>query len=120
MSDRLKDISLLDDDQIGLLREALDQDALAAMLSELPLAARQAHAAIEQAVGSQNLGEARRAAHLLKGTSSSFGAARLAEVARRIEFESSSISDVERVMPLLVETIEKTTAALPIEARDPI
>jgi len=117
MFDRLEDISLLDDDQIDLLREALEPDELAAMLSELPTTANQALEAIETAVGSAEFEEARRAAHILKGAASSFGAARLAEVARKIELELPSIADIGRIMPLLVETIAKTTAALPIEAR---
>jgi HPt (histidine-containing phosphotransfer) domain-containing protein len=111
------DIPLLDEDQIGLLREALDPDELAGMLSELPLAARLACEAIEAAVGSEQLEEAQRAAHVLKGTASSFGAARLAEIARKIELELPSIEVVDGIMPLLIETIAKTTAALPLEAR---
>lgn len=117
MLDRLENISLLDDDQIGLLREALEPDELAAMLSELPVTAREALEAIETAVGSAELDEARRAAHVLKGAASSFGAARLAELARKIELELPSIADIGRVMPLLVETIAETTAALPLGTR---
>ena len=119
MSDQLENIPLLDEDQIGLLREALDPDELAGMLSELPLAARLAREAIEAAVGSEQLEEARRAAHVLKGAASSFGAARLAEIARKIELELPSIEVVDGIMPLLIETIAQTTAALPLEARKP-
>lgn len=120
MPDHLESISVLDDDQIGLLREALEPEDLAAMLSEFPLTARRALEAIEAAVGSEELAEARRAAHVLKGAASSFGAARLAEIARRIELELSSIEDVDGIMPSLVETIAKTTAALPLEAGRPV
>lgn len=119
MLDRLNSIPLLDDDQIGLLREALDPGELAAMFSDLPLAARQALEAIGTAVGSQNLDEVRRAAHVLKGTAGSFGAARLAEIARVIELELPSIVEVDQAMPLLLETIAKTTAALPLDAKAP-
>ncbi|WKA29844.1 Hpt domain-containing protein [Bradyrhizobium roseum] len=119
MLDRLENISLLDDEQIGLLREALEPDELAAMLSELPLAARHALAAIEAAVKSAELDEARRAAHVLKGAASSFGAARLAEVARAIELDLPSIADIDRTMPLLVEIIAQTTAALPLRTGKP-
>lgn len=117
MPDRIENISLIDEDQIGLLREALEPEQLAAMLSELPLAARQALEAIEAAVGSTQLVEVRRAAHVLKGAASSFGAARLAEIARKIELELPSIEDVDGIMPLLVETIAKTNAALSLESR---
>ena len=119
MLNGLEMIPLLDDDQISLLREALDPDELAGMLSELPLAARVAREASEVAVGSKQLEEARRAAHALKGAASSFGAARLAEIARRIELELPSIEVVDGIMPLLIETIAKTTAALPLKARKP-
>src|SRR5262249_18016398 len=108
MLDRLDHISLIDDDQIGLLRDALDPDELAAMLSELPLAARQTVEAMKAAAGSQELEGVRRAAHILKGTASSFGAARLAEIAREIELELPSIAEIDRIMPLLIETIAKT------------
>ena len=117
MSDQLENIPLLDEDQIGLLREALDPDELAGMLSELPMAARVAREAIEVAVESEQLDEARRAAHVLKGAASSFGAARLAEVARKIELDLPSIADIDRIMPLLVEIIAQTTAALPLRTR---
>lgn len=120
MFDRLENISLLDEDQIGLLREALEPNELAAMLSELPAAARQALQAIERAVEADDVDEVRRAAHVLKGAASSFGAARLAEIARRIELDVPSIADIRRIVPLLVEIIAKTTAALPIEAGKPV
>ena len=119
MPDRLENISLLDEDQIGLLRDALEPDELAGMLSELPLTAHQALEAIEAAVRSAELSEVQRAAHVLKGAASSFGAARLAEIARRIELELPSVADVNGILPLLVETIAKTSAALPLEARKP-
>jgi HPt (histidine-containing phosphotransfer) domain-containing protein len=119
MLDRLLTIPLLDDDQIGLLREALDPGELAAMFSDLPLAAQQALEAIGTATGSQNLDDVRRAAHVLKGTASSFGAARLAEIARVIELELASIAEVDQTMPLLVETVTRTTAALPLDTKAP-
>ena len=117
MLDRLENISLLDDDQIGLLREALDPDELAAMLSDLPVTAGQALEAIERAAEAEDLAEVRRAAHALKGAASSFGAAGLTEVARWMELEMSSMADVDRAIPFLIETIARTTAALPIETR---
>jgi HPt (histidine-containing phosphotransfer) domain-containing protein len=113
MFERFGQISLLDDAQLELLREALDEDELRAMLSELPEAARQAIDAIETSVAANDLDQARRSAHVLKGVASSFGAARLAAIAREIELELPSIASVATCVPWLIETVEQTAAAFP-------
>lgn len=109
----MRQIALLDDAQIELLREALDEDELYAMFAELPQAARQSLKAIETALGQDDLDQVRRAAHVLKGVASSFGAVRLSSIAREIELELPSIDSVMKCVPLLVETVERTAAALP-------
>lgn len=111
MLGRSTETPLLDEPQLELLREALDESDLAAMLSELPSAAQQAIGAIEAAVRSNNMEEARRSAHVLKGVASSFGAARLAAMAREIELESVSIDDVGGCIADLIVTVEQTSNA---------
>ncbi len=120
MFDRLGQISLLDDAQLELLREALDEDELRAMLSELPEAARQAIDAIETSVAANDLDQARRSAHVLKGVASSFGAARLAAIAREIELELPSIECIATCVPWLIETVEQTAAAFSGFAARPV
>jgi len=111
MFDQLKQTPLLDDAQLDLLREALDEGELRAMLSELPQAALQAIGSIESAVHANDLDEARRAAHVLKGVASSFGAARLAAMAREIELEMPTIDHMANCVPDLIETVNRTAAA---------
>jgi len=111
MPDRIRQMPLLDVAQLDMLREALDEDELQAMLSELPQTAMQAIDAIEQAVKTNDLDGARRAAHVLKGVASSFGAARLAEMAREIELDMATIDRVAACVPELIATVERTAAA---------
>jgi histidine phosphotransfer protein HptB len=108
----LIDQPLFDMDQIALLRDALGEEDLRAMLSELPSAAEQACQNITTALASSDLEEARRVAHALKGVASSFGAARLAAIAREFELEATSIASMARRMPALAGTIDDTLAAL--------
>jgi HPt (histidine-containing phosphotransfer) domain-containing protein len=99
---------LFDNEQLDLLRDALGEAELAAMLSELPAAASGSLHAINAAIGAGNLEEARKAAHVLKGFSSSLGAARIAAFAREIELELETIAAVAGRMPLLIATIDAT------------
>jgi len=120
MFDPLRQMPLLDDAQLELLREALDEEELRAMLSELPRAAMQAIASIQAAVQSNDIDEARRSAHVLKGVASSFGAARLAAMARAIELEMATIDCIAKCLPDLVATVEQTAAAFPGGAAQPL
>jgi HPt (histidine-containing phosphotransfer) domain-containing protein len=101
---------LFDSEQLDLLRDALGPDELLAMLLQLPDAASQSLDAIRSAVAADNVDEAHRAAHMLKGFSSSFGAARLSSLAREIELDT--IAAISGRIPLLVETIDATLAEL--------
>jgi HPt (histidine-containing phosphotransfer) domain-containing protein len=103
---------LFDPDQIELLRDAMGPEDLTGMLSELPQHALQSKTAIEAALAANDLDQARRAAHVLKGFASSFGAARLAAVARDMELEIPSVTELRQCMPTLVGIIEATTAGL--------
>ena len=120
MFDQLKQTPLLDDAQLELLREALDADELLAMLSELPQAALQAIGSIDSAVRSNDLEEARRSAHVLKGVASSFGAASLAAMAREIELETPTIDCMVNCVPDLTEAVEQTMAAFGGRAEQPL
>jgi histidine phosphotransfer protein HptB len=103
---------LFDAEQLDLLRDALGGEELAAMLSELPAAAAGSLDAITQAVAACDLEEARRMAHVLKGFSSSLGAARLAALAREIELDLETVDAIAGRMPVLVATIDATVAEL--------
>jgi len=103
---------LLDAEQIELLREAMGPDELREMFAELPLHARQSQDAIEAALAAHDMDEARRAAHVLKGFASSFGAARLAAIGRLIELDTPSVIAMRQYMPALAETIEATSMRL--------
>lgn len=116
----LADIPLFDDLQIALLREALDEDDLVALMAELPLATGAAIEAIKAAASSGNLAHVQRAAHVLKGSAGSFGAARLAGLAREIELELQTIDEVTESLTRLVAVAEQTWACLPEIAGRPL
>ena len=103
---------LLDTEQIELLREAMGHDELREMFAELPVHARQSQDAIAAALAADDLDDARRAAHVLKGFASSFGAARLAAIGRLIELDTPSVVAVRQYMPALAEAIEATSMML--------
>jgi histidine phosphotransfer protein HptB len=113
MFEPLRQMPLLDDAQLELLREALDEEELCAMLSELPQTAMRAIGSIEVAVQAKDIDEARRSAHVLKGVASSFGAARLAAMASVIELEMATIDCIAKCLPDLIEAVERTAAAFP-------
>lgn len=120
MSDRLADVPLFDDSQVALLREALDEKDLAAMMAELPSASGAAIKAIGIAASSGNLADVQRAAHVLKGVASSFGAARLAGLAREIELQLRGIDEVPESLSRLAAVAEQTWAHLPAIVRRPL
>jgi len=78
----------------------------------LPAAASGSVDAINAALGAGDLEEARKAAHVLKGFSSSLGAARIAAFAREIELEIETITAISERVPLLVVTIDATVEEL--------
>jgi len=112
MQDTIEREPLFDSEQLEMLRDALGSEELAAMLSELPAAAAGSFGAIKQALESGDLEEARRAAHVLKGFSSSLGAVRLAAIACDIELKLETIAAVAACMPLLTATIDATVEEL--------
>ncbi|MGJ4929993.1 Hpt domain-containing protein [Bradyrhizobium sp. HKCCYLS2038] len=103
---------LLDSEQIELLRDALGDEELLRMLSQLPAAASDTLQRIRECLAAADLAETRKAAHVLKGFSSSLGAARLSAIACEIELDLATLADVEARMPSLSETIEATVAAV--------
>jgi HPt (histidine-containing phosphotransfer) domain-containing protein len=103
---------LFDREQLDMLRDVLGPDELLAMLLQLPDAASQALDAIRVAIAADDVDEARRLAHMLKGFSSSLGAGRLSTLAREIELDLDTVTAISDRIPLLVETIDATVAAL--------
>jgi HPt (histidine-containing phosphotransfer) domain-containing protein len=103
---------LFDEDQMATLRDALGDEELRAMLARLPAAIAQAQQKIEEAVAAGNLEAARRAAHGLKGVATNFGAARIAATAREMELETASIEAMQERLPVLLDAMTMTFAAL--------
>ena len=103
---------LFDEDQMATLRDALGDEELRAMLARLPAAIAQAHQKIEEAVAAGNLEAARRAAHGLEGVATNFGAARIAATAREMELETASIEAMQQRLPVLLDAMTMTFAAL--------
>ena len=103
---------LFESDQLELLRAALGEADLSAMLLQLPQAAADSLRAIQAALDAGNLDETRKAAHVLKGFSSSLGAVRLASIAREIELDLDTLASIADHMPLLWATVEATISDL--------
>jgi HPt (histidine-containing phosphotransfer) domain-containing protein len=115
----LLDVPLFDAAQIASLCDALGEEDLRDMLLDFPDAATEAFQNVATAVRSSDLEGARHLAHTLKGLASSFGAARLAEIARELELEAPSIVSMMQRMPVLTDAIDATLAALPDIVRAP-
>jgi HPt (histidine-containing phosphotransfer) domain-containing protein len=98
--------------QIAIIGDAIGSDELLAMLSDLAPAATTSIAAIAAALAGNDIGQARREAHVLKGCAGTFGASRLAAVAREIELELPSLEAMRQRMSVLTETLDLTVAAL--------
>jgi len=103
---------LFDAEQIKLLREAMGPEDLREMFAELPQHAGQAQDAIGAALAVDDLDQARRAAHVLKGFAGSLGAGRLAAIARMIELDAPSLIAARQYLPALAAAIEATTVRL--------
>jgi len=119
MQRSLFDQPLFDQVQIALLRDALGEEELRAMLSEFPGTAALAFRNMGTALASNDLEEVRRVAHAFKGVASSFGASLLAAMARELETEAISSASMKKRMPALTRAIDETVAALPDIGRDP-
>lgn len=104
---------VLDNDQIGLLRDALGSDELRKMYADLPHSARNAVAEIARAISvAADLDQVRKAAHTLKGVASSFGTPRLSSVAQALELQVATIDEADSYLPILGSVLEQTLAAL--------
>lgn len=103
---------LLDDGQIGALRDALGLDELREMYADLPDSARNAVAQIEKATGAADLDQVRKSAHILKGVASSFGALRLSSLAQALELGVSTTAEAGEYLPVLRKVLEQTLTAL--------
>ncbi len=103
---------LCDQARIALLRDALGEEDLRAVLSEFPGAARQALCGIAAALACNDLIEVGRLAHGFKGVASSLGALRLAVIARDLELEAASIAAMNEGMHAFAAAIDDTLAAL--------
>lgn len=112
MSGKVAGLPLLDEAQIEALRDALGMDELRGMYGDLPASARASRDLIERAVGEQDMDAARKAAHVLKGVASSFGAMRLAEVARVIELDLPTAAAAGPFLGVLKGTVDDTVSAL--------
>jgi HPt (histidine-containing phosphotransfer) domain-containing protein len=109
---------LLDNGHVSMLREAVGDEDLCAMMADLAASARDTLRTINDALSAEDIGQARRGAHVLKGLASCFGAARLAVIAREFEDETSSITSISQGIPGLERTIEATSAAVVDMIRD--
>ncbi len=98
--------------QLGMLREALGDDNFHALLVGLPDAGSTIIKQIAAAIASGDLGSARRAAHDLKGMAGSFGAVRLADLARAIELEPLTLEEVSDRVTALADAVEMARAGL--------
>jgi HPt (histidine-containing phosphotransfer) domain-containing protein len=115
MADEIRDGAaqepLIDGDQLALLRDALGDADLFQMLRGLPAAVEQGLGGIDQAMAAGDLDALRRSAHRLKGTAGSFGAARLAAIARELELGVMSLDAAASAMLVLRDIVAQTLSA---------
>jgi HPt (histidine-containing phosphotransfer) domain-containing protein len=104
---------LFDVVQIEVLREALGSEDLCDMLAQFPDVAVRALRGIQAALAANDLAEVRRLAHAFKGTASSFGAARLATMARAMELDTVSLTAMDLLTADIRRAVDDTLTALP-------
>ena len=80
------------------------------LLSRVPGECARCLADIEAALQEGSLPAAKRAAHRLNGMASNLGAARLSQMARRMELGCTSVDDVREQLPGLSHVMHETTA----------
>ena len=103
---------LLDLNHIQELTDTLGHDTLAAMVPGFIESTVTYRDAIVTAANSGNLRDARRSAHALKGLCAQFGAQRLAQVARAIEYDADSPAAVFARLPELNAVAAQTNTAV--------
>lgn len=113
MQRSLIDQPLFDAAQIALLRDALGSEYLCDMLSQFPDVAVQALRGIAAAFAANDVQKVRRLAHAFSGTTSSFGAARLAVMTRAMELDTMPPAAMTLLMADLERAVDDTLAALP-------
>lgn len=103
---------VLDADTLGALADALSEEILAPMLLTFSTNMHKYLDDLTTAMSAGDLKQARRIAHALKGLCAQFGAVRASALAKFIEMDAASLSDVSLVLPGLAETIAATEKAL--------
>lgn len=101
---------LIDAGKIEALRLALDDDGVAAMLSQLPDEFQRHLETLDATTAAGDLEAARRAAHQLRGLAGTFGGIRIAALCRQIELDAVSAAEAAALVPDLARTIQATLA----------
>lgn len=114
-ADPLKDLkaaAVLDESALSVLTDALGEAAFAPLLDTFKANMSKYRDDLQTAAAADDLKQAKRTAHALKGLCAQFGAQRASGFGRFIEIDAASIADVRNVMPALVETVTATEQAL--------
>jgi HPt (histidine-containing phosphotransfer) domain-containing protein len=94
----------------------LDSTDVAALFARIPGEAQACVGALKAAIAAGDLAATRRSAHRLKGMAANLGAPRLAQAARGIECDSTTIEEAGGRMAALDETLRGTLAAIRLRA----
>lgn len=92
--------------------EDLEREDVLAVLARVPEEGRKCIDEIRRAVEGGDFAGAKRVAHRLKGMAGNLGAARLAQIARRMEIASQSLDDISSQLALLEATLAETLQAI--------
>jgi PAS domain S-box-containing protein len=110
--DDIKVVVVLDEASLSILADALGETVLAPMLETFRANMLKYRGDLDAAVAGDDLKQAKRTAHALKGLCAQFGALRASAYAKFIEVDSSAVADVREVLPALSETLTATEQAL--------
>ena len=102
----------LDGAALLALEDSIGADLLSEMLVSFSENMLNYRDDLDVALSEDNLKNAKRTAHALKGLTAQFGAPRVSELARFAETEASSIDEIQKIMPEIIEAISATERAL--------
>ncbi len=101
----------IDEAALSILEESLGRDILAPMIGSFMENMRHYGDELGAAASANDLQKAKRVAHALKGLCAQFGAPRVSELARQIEYQAKAAAEIRSLLPDIEIAIAETSAA---------
>jgi PAS domain S-box-containing protein len=104
-------LDVIDEAALSILEDSLGRDILAPMIDSFLENMRHYGDELRAAVSADDLKKAKRVAHALKGLCAQFGAPKVSELARQIEYQAKAAAEIRPLVPQVEIAIAGTSAA---------